>query len=151
MGNPQSSAKSGVDEIWAELAPAAGERLQRCRLATIEKHLALMDSLRLVVASRLHGVVLALAAERPVVALSFERKVEAAMLDAGMERFCVGLGESNAEVWDNLIDRAIADEARVGAQVSSRVAGWRAELETYRGLLPALIADHRTKTVGALD
>jgi polysaccharide pyruvyl transferase WcaK-like protein len=47
--------------------------------------------LDLVVASRLHGVLLAIVATRPVLALSHERKVRAVMSDAGVSSFCADL------------------------------------------------------------
>jgi polysaccharide pyruvyl transferase WcaK-like protein len=47
--------------------------------------------LDVVISSRLHGVLLAIVAARPVLALSHERKVQAVMKDAGVTPFCADL------------------------------------------------------------
>jgi polysaccharide pyruvyl transferase WcaK-like protein len=50
-----------------------------------------------VVSSRLHGVLLAIVAARPVLALSHERKVRAVMSDAGVASFCSDLPTATME------------------------------------------------------
>lgn len=60
-------------------------------VSTPTELLDLFRRLDLVVSSRLHGVLLAIVAGRPVLALSHERKVRAVMSDAGVESFCLDL------------------------------------------------------------
>ena len=66
----------------------------RCSIVDADTPDALLDFLRgmdVVISSRLHGVLLAIVAARPVLALSHERKVRAVMTDAGVASFCADL------------------------------------------------------------
>jgi polysaccharide pyruvyl transferase WcaK-like protein len=76
---------------------------------TVDELMAMYGSVHAVVASRLHGALLAHVAHRPVLALAHERKVRRLMTDVGHERFCFDLGHvDDAELarrLDEFIDR----------------------------------------------
>lgn len=97
---------------------------------------AALHSVDLVVASRLHSVILAHWAARPTLALSFERKVDAEMQAVGHERFCADITSAQlAELQERF--RALRAEA---AELSSGLAASteeraRAVHAQYRDLL----------------
>jgi polysaccharide pyruvyl transferase WcaK-like protein len=69
-----------------------------CRIVDADTPDALLEVYRgldLVISSRLHGVLLAIVSRRPVLALSHERKVRAAMTDAGVGDFCLDLASAS--------------------------------------------------------
>jgi polysaccharide pyruvyl transferase WcaK-like protein len=71
-----------------------------CSVADAKTPDALLDFFRrldVVISSRLHGVLLAIVAARPVLALSHERKVRAVMNDAGVASYCTDLGTASIE------------------------------------------------------
>jgi polysaccharide pyruvyl transferase WcaK-like protein len=80
-----------VDEVLARL----DERTRAaCLVESANTPDALLEFFRgldVVISSRLHGVLLAIVAARPVLALSHERKVQAVMKDAGVSPFCADL------------------------------------------------------------
>lgn len=80
-----------VDEVLGGL----DERTRAaCLVETANTPDSLLEFFRgldVVISSRLHGVLLAIVAARPVMALSHERKVQAVMKDAGVSPFCVDL------------------------------------------------------------
>ena len=95
---------------------------ERCRVTCHETPNDLLDFYRgvdAVISSRLHGVLLAIVAARPVLALSHERKVRVAMQDAGVSDFCLDLATTDAkavlESLDKLTGELDACERRLRA------------------------------------
>lgn len=80
-----------VQEVWARLDAMTRIRCSVAHATTPDTLLEFFRRLDLVVSSRLHGVLLAIVAGRPVLALSHERKVRTLMSDAGIPTFCVEL------------------------------------------------------------
>jgi polysaccharide pyruvyl transferase WcaK-like protein len=99
--------------------------------------------LDVVVASRLHGVLLAIVSTRPVLALSHERKVRAAMNDAGVSDFCADLttatGEQVTGMLLNLTDQLDAYAQRLREHVAEASNAIRQQDE----LMPRLLKRRR--------
>jgi polysaccharide pyruvyl transferase WcaK-like protein len=91
------SDMTAVRDVWDQL----GEPIRaECTIADTANPNALLDlfhTLDVIISSRLHGVLLAIVAARPVVALSHERKVQAVMHDAGVADFCADLTTATLE------------------------------------------------------
>lgn len=94
---------STLDDLRSKLRPdgrAAG-RLRCVKPACADALLAEIRTWDLVVASRLHGVILPHLLSRPVLALSYDRKVRAHMRAIGQEEFCLELKSAEPEaVWE---------------------------------------------------
>lgn len=80
-----------VREVWARLDAMTRIRCSVAHATTPNTLLEFFRRLDIVVSSRLHGVLLAIVAGRPVLALSHERKVRTLMNDAGVAPFCTEL------------------------------------------------------------
>ncbi|HEV7394798.1 MAG TPA: polysaccharide pyruvyl transferase family protein [Burkholderiales bacterium] len=92
-----------VRDVWSRLSES--ERAS-CSIIEADSPGALLEFYRgldLVISSRLHGVLLAIVAGRPVAALAHERKVRAVMDDAGMSRFCTNLESATVESVDSIL------------------------------------------------
>lgn len=135
--NPTDEAV--VDDLWTRLDPTTQAGCVRERITTVEALLVLYARLHLVVATRLHAVLLALVAERPAVALSYERKVQTLMRDAGLADYCVELEGTDLALASAAIDRAAAHRAELGSAIARRVAAWRAEVDAQTRALPSLL------------
>lgn len=72
---------------------------------------------RFVVASRLHGAILALSCGTPVIAISPARKVTRLMEDCGLSRYCLPLKSFTVEDLLNAAHRVDAADAEVRAQI----------------------------------
>lgn len=95
-------------------------------VATLFETLAGVDA---VVAARLHGVLLAHVAHRPVLAISHERKVRTLMDDLGQSDLCIDIAEFSAdEAWSRL-QGLLAQRARHAAQVGEFVRSSRERVE----------------------
>ena len=108
---------NAVRDLWDQLDAAARAGCSIEGANTPDALLELFRRLDVVVSSRLHGVLLAIVAGRPVLALSHERKVRAVMSDAGIDSFCADLPTATmdqiAERLGNLTDQLDACARRV--------------------------------------
>jgi polysaccharide pyruvyl transferase WcaK-like protein len=128
--------------VVADAVRAVGElpaeARARLRVAPTPTTAALFDVLArvdLVVAARLHGVLLSHVAHRPVLAVSHERKVGTLMEDSGLARYCLPIDAFDpAEGQARLLEVAARrDELR--RQVAEVVEANRRRVETQFDLL----------------
>lgn len=99
-----------------------------CVTPTVADYVAQVRDADVVIGARLHGVILALVAGSPVVALSPLPKVERVMEDAGLAQFCLPLQSFRTP---DLIDRVALALSRVHelrAHIASVNAQFRAQL-----------------------
>lgn len=68
------------------------------RIDTVRDLISCLSDADIVVASRFHGALLSLLLRRPVLALSYERKVRQLMIDLGQDDYCLDIEQ--AEVGD---------------------------------------------------
>jgi polysaccharide pyruvyl transferase WcaK-like protein len=89
------------NDLRARIDPSleSGEspRLLFSNTASVQDLLALLHSLDIVVASRLHGLVLSFLAGKPCIALSYDRKVDALMTDVGLTAYCLDIRSFTGE------------------------------------------------------
>jgi polysaccharide pyruvyl transferase WcaK-like protein len=114
------------------------------RVKTVRELLTLFADADVVVASRLHGVLLSCVMERPTLALSYDRKVNALMNDLGLSQYCreiegiegpairelfAQLAKNRMEVRDQLKTRVLAAKENLDRQFDT-VLGPRVAVET---------------------
>ena len=63
-------------------------KVRQVRTETLDELLACLSAVDCVVASRLHGALLAHLVRKPVLAISYDRKVDTYMKDTGFSRYC---------------------------------------------------------------
>jgi polysaccharide pyruvyl transferase WcaK-like protein len=80
-----------VRDVWTRLDDGARAGCSVADATTPDALLEFFRRVDFVISSRLHGVLLAIVATRPVLGLSHERKVRAVMTDAGVASFCSDL------------------------------------------------------------
>jgi polysaccharide pyruvyl transferase WcaK-like protein len=86
-----------IERIAAQLPPSdSGQRWEIAETTSVAGYLDAVRGAELVVASRLHGLILALLAESPVIAVVGNRKVQQLMRDVGFNDYCVGLPDLTA-------------------------------------------------------
>ena len=113
-----------------------------CLIAEAETADALLEFYRgldVVVSSRLHGVLLAIVAGRPVLALAHERKVRAVMSDAGVSSFCAELSTSTMEITDAMIDDLVPQLDTCARRLRDYAASARAAVRSQNELIPGLL------------
>ena len=101
----------------------------RVRLAaTVSEYCSIASNADLVIASRLHGVMLPIITGTPVVAVSYIRKVSALMTDAGMEERCLQLSALTKDRLTVLAFDTLANGSAVREQIRDLNARFRAAL-----------------------
>jgi polysaccharide pyruvyl transferase WcaK-like protein len=83
-------------EIATQVSAAELARVSVPNVRSVAQLYAALSGAHFVVASRLHGVLLTQLAGVPVLALSYERKVQTHMRSLGQERFCLGIDDFDA-------------------------------------------------------
>ena len=122
-GSDRSIASGIVREV-ASAAEAGGQvaRVRRADDATLDALLSELAALDLVVASRLHGVILAHLLGKPVLAVSFDRKVEAHMDDFGQRSYCLHIASVSRAELHSGFERLRSDATLVRERIRSAAA-----------------------------
>jgi polysaccharide pyruvyl transferase WcaK-like protein len=118
------------------------ETRTRCTITCPQTPNQLLDFYRgvdAVISSRLHGVLLAIVSGRPVLGLSHERKVAAAMQDAGVSDFCLDLATSEAHHVVALLDRMIIELDTCAERLNMYSRSARSLIREQQELMPRFL------------
>jgi polysaccharide pyruvyl transferase WcaK-like protein len=115
-------------------------RLRRIDQQRLERQLDEIGKMDLVVASRLHGVILSHLLSRPVLAISYDRKVRAHMESMTQERHCLNLRDCTVPQLCDGFDRIESDAVAIAANIRSRVEEFGQRLDRqYDRLVQTLL------------
>jgi polysaccharide pyruvyl transferase WcaK-like protein len=122
-----------VDRVVASVCERVGAderaRLSAPRIsddADLVRQIAVTD---VVVASRFHNLVLALASGRPVVSVGYSSKFDALMDAMGLEDFSVGIEDAQVRQLYALTRQALDSRDGLAARIAVRAAGFRSAVE----------------------
>jgi polysaccharide pyruvyl transferase WcaK-like protein len=93
--SPDALAIDDIMEHFKETDMAG--RISRLTIETVEDLMSFLLTTDYVVASRLHGTILSHLMNRPVLAISYDAKVDVHMEQMGQSRFCVDIHTATAE------------------------------------------------------
>ena len=134
---------AAVWDVWERLGDATRAGCTVAQAASPDALLDFYRGLDVIISSRLHGVLLAIVAARPVLALSHERKVRAAMIDAGVADFCADLTTTTvaqiAGILRDLIDRLDPCARRLSEYAEAAGSALREQDD----LMPRLLKRHQ--------
>lgn len=130
---------NAVRDVWAKLDDAARAGCSVADANTPDALLDLFRQLDIVISSRLHGVLLAIVAGRPVLALSHERKVRAVMADAGVDSFCLDLPTATIEHVSERLGGLTDQLDACARRVREYAAVARAAVRRQEEMLPQLL------------
>jgi len=122
-------ALQDLKELIIEGGNNLGAHIVEPYLRTVDDLLSLLLELDLVVASRMHGILLSQLAHTPTLAISYESKVDSLMASFGLAEYCLDIHTIEPRI---LIDRFAMLESnreRVAKRIESRVAEYRDALE----------------------
>jgi polysaccharide pyruvyl transferase WcaK-like protein len=120
-----------VSEMMAALreqVPETCGSLESQTIGSVEALLTLMTRVDCVVASRLHGVILAHLAGRPVLAVSYDRKVTTHMENLGQSAYCLDIHTVDTAALAAGFDRLCRDQQEVRVAVAGEIARYRSAL-----------------------
>lgn len=128
-----------VDEVLARTSAGTRSRCVVARSTTVEDLLDHVRGANCVVASRLHGVVLAVVAGAPVIAVSPARKVTRFMRDCGFADFCVEMPQMAPDMLPTLVRRIADNRLELHRKVAEIAQTSRARLDQAYDELAALL------------
>lgn len=140
-------------DMVGALGQVGGEGRSRLRVAETDTLQGLVDVLQrldVAVAARLHGVILPQVVERPVLAVSHERKVRTLMTDMGLERFCIDIADADSATVFARLEQLIAERDAVREKVVHHVADCRRRVEAQFDLLFSREAMRSQRSAGRL-
>ncbi|MGA9778100.1 MAG: polysaccharide pyruvyl transferase family protein [Verrucomicrobiia bacterium] len=106
-----------------------GGRLQQVDQTCLDKQLEEIRKMDMVVASRLHGIILAHLLGKPSLAISYDRKVRAHMEDMAQERFCLKLRDCTLpQLWDAFAALEL-ESPTISAAIRSKVKEYSEKLD----------------------
>jgi polysaccharide pyruvyl transferase WcaK-like protein len=135
-----------AEEVVARMSVAARSHCDIEIPATAEEFVTSVRDARCVIASRLHGLILAVAAGTPVIGVSPARKVTRFMRDCGFSELCVEIPDLNAEKLCAMVEQVTAGHAELSRRVAEIAADSRAQLEgAYDDLIRLLTSNSTLK------
>lgn len=109
--------------------PVLIERIQLRLTRTVSDFITLAKNANVVLASRLHGVILSLVTGRPVVAIAYIRKVSQVMVDAKISEYCIELRDSTAKRITAMVHVALDNQVNLRHHIDTMNAQFRTALE----------------------
>jgi len=109
------------------------ERAAQCThetVSTVDDFLRVTSAARLVIASRLHGAILALLAGTPVVEIAYSRKGRQLMSDMRLSEYCIDLANADPRAVMRTVERALGQRAALREHIASQCRAFRASLES---------------------
>lgn len=97
-------------------------------IETVEDLMSKLATVSAVVASRFHGVLLSLLLHKPVVALSYHRKINELMADTGQSEYCLSIADFQVETLQERFKSLETNSAKASAQISERVSTYQSAL-----------------------
>ncbi len=88
-------------------------KIFQIRTETLKELFSSLDKVNCVVASRLHGVILAHLMRKPVLAISYDRKVDTHMKDTGFSDYCLDIHSLDAGTLMKAFDAMAADDEAI--------------------------------------
>ncbi len=98
-------------------------------IETVEQLIAQLVKTDLVIASRFHGVLLSLRLHKPVVALSYHKKINELMTDTGQGEYCLSIADFEVAALKERFTHLAANLAEASAQIGQREDTYQAALD----------------------
>jgi polysaccharide pyruvyl transferase WcaK-like protein len=134
---------TAVRDVWELLGEAARAGSLIAQAENPDELLAFYRRVDAVVSSRLHGVLLAMVAIRPVLGLSHQRKVRTVMTDAGVGGYCCDLRTTSAPEAFALLNELTANRERYETILKTYVTQARASVRAQHEMLSEFVGHGR--------
>jgi polysaccharide pyruvyl transferase WcaK-like protein len=134
-----------VDEVLSHVDSTTRARSEFIGVKAVDDFLSSVADARVVIASRLHGLILAVAAGTPVIAISPARKVTRFMTDCGLADYCLDISAVSADSLQALVERTGRESVQLGELIASISANSQSQLSEGYDLLVATLQSPRRR------
>ena len=116
------------------------DRVQVFEAQSVTIFQELARSADLVIASRLHALILSAVAETPLVAIAFSRKVTQMMSDLGMESFCLSLPTLQAKELRSVVANALKKRNELHSELKETMTRYRSDLNNQYHTIQEMVS-----------
>jgi len=124
---------SATDDLWATMARMGiaidPQRALRPEIRTVEGLLEAVNGVDYVITSRLHGALLAHKLYKPVLALSYQMKIDMLMGEAGQSDYCLPVKTFDLETVMERLSRMEAKRVEIMAHLKAHTESLQREME----------------------
>ena len=139
-----------LHEVLQATLPAEMRQNLTLKLPTsVESFIAALESTDVLVASRLHAIILATVCLRPMVAIACEWKVERHLSELGMGRYCHRFADVNADELYESVRSLAAEQPKFSGQIREFRERAEAKLEPQHRLIAAAMTGGAATAMGA--
>ena len=118
-------------ELKKEIGESAGAAAEAPAIDSVDDLLAAIAGARGVIASRLHGVLLSYALHKPVLSLSYDRKVRTLVTDMNQADFCYEIEEFSVSEVVSRFKRMVESSDDVTKEIEAMANGFRESLNKH--------------------
>ena len=136
-----------IDQLTATFDRNLMKSVSICSVETEDEFLTACSAVSLVVASRMHGLLLSALAGCPVIALSFDRKVDQLMSDLGLEDSCFSIREFEPDEIAALVEYKHLNRQEIIEEISKKVSKAAADVDSQFDTVADLLAIRRSGDV----
>lgn len=111
--------ESAVSDVCRQLSCSSTANLLVPKISTWRELTSLLQDVDLLIASRLHSVILGFVSDAPVVALSFDPKVDWVMEDFGQTDYLMSIRSFSPDDVITAVDRLVQNQALAEKQIAS--------------------------------
>lgn len=111
--------ESAVNDVCRQLSCGSAANLLVPEISTWRELTSLLQEVDLLIASRLHSVILGFVSDAPVIALSFDPKVDWVMEDFGQTDYLMSIGNFSADDVLTAVDRLEQNKSLAEKQIAS--------------------------------
>ena len=129
-----------IRDIWNSLRSRYGDIFSK-QVSEVEagNYQELMEKIAvvdLVVASRLHSIILSHVLNKPTLAISWDRKVSAHMQDLEQEKYMIDINSLNGEILKEVFQLLEADAVQIRSTIKNRIDSFQSDInQQYEHLL----------------
>ena len=136
-----------IDQLTATFDRNLMKSVSICSVETEDEFLTACSAVSLVVASRMHGLLLSALAGCPVIALSFDRKVDQLMSDLGLEDSCFSIREFEPDEIAALVEYKHLNRQEIIEAISKKVSKAAEDVDSQFDTVADLLAIRRSGDV----
>jgi len=115
------------------------DRIEVLDAKSVSEYLIFARAADIVVASRLHALILSAVAETPLVAISPGRKVSQLMTDLGLDDYCMELSALRAEPLHNAVSNVLINKTKLRGDLMKSLMIYRSELKIHYDIIAELL------------
>lgn len=115
--------------VHDHLGPEPEDRIIEGSIGTVDDLMLQILDTDIVIASRLHGVLLSHLLHKPVLAISYEKKIDTHMDDMGMSEFCLNLNQVSLPILKTRFQQLESNRDTITGKLANKTSSYQKALQ----------------------